>query len=117
MQAGQAIPVYSEQPSVYNPIHEDDYIAQLPGLLAIASVPATTVNWGGEPVALEEWCRYLGELTHLEPRFRISEHALAGIELDVSQLGERVGAATVSWRDGVRRMVEARAPELLLRAR
>ena len=56
MRAGGEIPVHVEQPNVYNPIHEDDYIAQVPKLLAVAGVPAVTVNWGGATASIEEWC-------------------------------------------------------------
>jgi hypothetical protein len=58
-----AIPVHTDAPSVYHPIHADDILAMVPRLLAAASVPATTVNWGGsEAVSIEEWCTYLAEL-------------------------------------------------------
>jgi nucleoside-diphosphate-sugar epimerase len=113
MQAGQSIPVHVDQPCVYNLIHEDDYIAQIPRLLEIASVPATTVNWGGEAVALEDWCKYLGEITGLVPKFKPTTHAIPGIELDVSKLRDLVGMPRVNWRDGVRRLVETRAPQAL----
>ena len=113
MKAGVPIPVHREQPNLYNPIHEDDYVAQIPGLLAVAGVPATTVNWGGAPVALEQWCAYLGELTGLEPRFQPTEQTIPPLELDLARLHELVGPAAVDWREGIRRMVEARAPELL----
>lgn len=113
MRAGGEIPVHVEQPNVYNPIHEDDYVGQVPKLLAAASVPAVTVNWGGAPASIEEWCGYLGEITGLEPRFRATTDALGSIELDLTRMHELVGPATVPWRDGIRRMVGARFPDLL----
>jgi nucleoside-diphosphate-sugar epimerase len=114
MRAGVAIPVHRDRPSRYTPIHEDDIVAAIPGLLSAASVPATIVNWAGqEQVGLEEWCAYLGELTGLEPRFEVSEKALDSVQVDTTHLQELVGPARVSWKDGLRRMVEARAPELL----
>jgi nucleoside-diphosphate-sugar epimerase len=117
MKAGQPIPVHTVRPSVFNPIHEDDYIAQIPGLLEIASVPATVINWGGsEVVSIEQWCGYLGELTGLEPRFEYTEQTLSSLPLDVSELEARVGKSRVTWRDGLRRLVEARNPELLVLA-
>jgi nucleoside-diphosphate-sugar epimerase len=116
MRAGTAIPLHPDDPCVYNPIHEDDYIAQVPALLAAAAVPATTVNWGGEPAALEDWCRWIAELTGLEPRFRTTEKSIPGIELDLTRMHDLIGPARVGWRDGVRRMIETRAPELLRQA-
>lgn len=113
MRGGGEIPVHVDQPNVYNPIHEDDYIAQVPKLLAAASVPAVTVNWGGAPASIEEWCGYLGELTGLEPRFKPTRDALGSLQLDLTRMHELVGPAEVPWRDGIRRMVAARFPELL----
>jgi len=113
MKGGVPIPVHPDGPSVYNPIHEDDYVAQIPRMLEIASVPATIVNWAGEPASVEEWCAHLGELTGLEPAFTPSEQTLASLPLDTQRLHELVGPTRVGWREGIRRMVEARNPELL----
>jgi nucleoside-diphosphate-sugar epimerase len=114
MRAGAPIPVHPDRPSRYTPIHEDDIAAMVPGLLRAASVPATVVNWAGqEQVSLEDWCAYLGELTGLEPRFEVSPQALDSVQVDTTRLLELVGPARVSWKDGLRRMVQARAPELL----
>jgi hypothetical protein len=114
MKAGQSIAVHPERPNLYNPIHEDDYIAHLPRLLEIADVPATTVNWGGsDAVGLEEWCGYLGELTGLEARFHESEQALGSLAMDLTRMQQLLGGTRVHWRDGIRRLVEARNPELL----
>jgi nucleoside-diphosphate-sugar epimerase len=114
MRAGRPIPVHPGRPNLFNPIHEDDIVAQLPRLLAAASVPATVVNWGGsEPVALEDWCAWIGELTGLRPEFEVTERTIASLPVDTTRLHEIAGETRVSWREGIRRMVEARAPELL----
>ncbi len=113
MRAGGEIPVHVDAPNVYNPIHEDDYVAQVPKLLAVASVPAVTVNWGGEPVSIEEWCGYLSELTGLEARFRPTTEAIGSLELDLTRMHELIGPARTPWREGIRRMVASRLPELL----
>jgi len=114
MKAGVPIPVHRDAPNRFNLIHEDDYIAMIPGMLGIASVPATTINWGGsEATSIEEWCAALGELTGLEPRFEVSDNALGSVVLDPTRMHERVGRTRVAWRDGIRRMVEVRNPELL----
>jgi nucleoside-diphosphate-sugar epimerase len=113
MRGGQPIPVHPEGPCRYNLLHEDDYIAQVPALLAAASIPATVVNWGGEAVSIEEWCTYLGELTGLEARFETTSRTLPSLPMDVTRLHEVAGPTRTSWRDGIRRMVAARNPELL----
>ena len=114
MRGGVPIPVHPDRPGRYTLIHEDDIIAMIPGLLRAASVPATIVNWAGqEQVGIEEWCAYLGDLTGLEPRFDVTDKALDSVQVDTTRLLELVGPAKVSWKEGLRRMVEARAPELL----
>jgi nucleoside-diphosphate-sugar epimerase len=107
------IALHSDQPNRFNPIHEDDIIEQLSGMLAIASVPATIVNWAGSPSSIEEWCAYLGELAGLEPKFVVTDATIGSVTTDNSKLHRLVGEAKVGWRDGMRRMVAARHPELL----
>jgi nucleoside-diphosphate-sugar epimerase len=115
--AGSPIAVSPEAPNVYNPIHDDDIAAMLPRLLEIASVPATIVNWAGsEPASIEEWCGYLGGLVGREPRFAVTGRTITSVAVDVARMHERVGRTRVAWRDGMRRMVRARHPELALSA-
>ncbi len=113
MNGGQPIPVHPERPNLYNPIHEDDYNEHIPKLLEVAQVPALTLNWGGEQASLEDWCAYLGELTGLEPRFQSTEQTLGSLPLDLTRMQQHLGMTRIHWREGLRRMVEARNPELL----
>ncbi|MHB8451724.1 MAG: NAD-dependent epimerase/dehydratase family protein [Mycobacteriales bacterium] len=115
--SGSAIPVHPDAPTVFQPIHGDDIVDMIPRLLDAASVPATVVNWAGEDaVSIEEWCSYLGELTGRVPEFQPTEQALQSVAVDVRRMHELVGPAVVPWRDGFRRMVAARRPDLLLAA-
>ena len=110
----ELVPVHVDAPSVYHPIHQDDILALLPGLLAAAATPATTVNWGGdEAVSIEEWCGYLAELTGLEARFEPTDQTIDSVQIDLTRMHELIGTTTVPWREGMRRMVAARHPELL----
>jgi UDP-glucuronate 4-epimerase len=112
--AGRPISVHSDGPVLYNPIHEDDIVADVPGLLAAASIPATLVNWGGdEEVSVESWCSYLGDLVARPPVFTARADGPDGSLIDLSKLRELVGATTVPWQKGMRRMVEATHLELL----
>ena len=61
-------------PMPYSPIHDDDICAQLEPLLGVASVPATIVNWGGdEPVSVQEYSAYFGELLGVEAEVVVEE--------------------------------------------
>jgi nucleoside-diphosphate-sugar epimerase len=108
------IPVHVDAPSVYHPIHQDDILRLVPGLLGAATSPATTVNWGGdEAVSIEEWCGYLAELTGLKAQFEPTAHTIDSVQIDLTRMHQLVGTTTVPWRQGIRRMVAARHPELL----
>jgi UDP-glucuronate 4-epimerase len=114
MKAGHPVPLHPERPNVFNPLHEDDYIRQLPRMLEAASVPATVVNWGGdEQVSVEEWCAYLGELTGFEPKFAETDATVGALPVDLTRMHELVGGTEVSWKDGIRRLVQSLAPDLL----
>ncbi len=115
MRAGHPVPVHVDAPSVYHPIHEDDIVRSVPLLLAAASTPATVVNWGGsEAVSIEEWCGELGRLCGLTPSFAPTADTIDSVQIDLTRMHELCGPTTVAWRDGLRRMVAARHPELLV---
>ncbi len=115
LSGGMAIPVPPDG-GAYHLIHEDDIIRTLPALLEAAAVPAVTVNWAGsERVTIEEWVGFLGELTGRTPAFTVDPTAIEGTPADVTRLRELVGEPTeVTWREGIRRMVQTRNPELLV---
>ena len=114
MKKGIPIPVHKDAPSLYTPIHEDDIIRMIPGLLEAAAVPAPTINWcGQEHVSIEEWAAYMGELTGLEPKFEPTEQTIESVRTDNSKLRALVGEAKVDWKDGFRRMIETRHPDWL----
>ncbi|WP_326566695.1 NAD(P)-dependent oxidoreductase [Amycolatopsis rhabdoformis] len=99
----------------YRLIHEDDIVRLVPALLDAAGVPAVTVNLAGsETVTIEEWVGYLGELTGRTPRFTVDPTAIEGTVADVRKLTSLVGEpTTVTWREGLERMVKVRNPELM----
>ena len=114
MKNGVPIPVHSDAPSQYTLFHQRDIIRTLPGLVAAARVPAITVNWcGREHVSIEEWCTYLGELTGFEPKFERTDRTLQSVMTNDARMRELVGPAEVPWKQGIREMVEALAPDLL----
>lgn len=113
---GMAIDVHLDAPSVYNPIHEDDYIRTIPALIEAASVSTTVVNWGGtEEASIEDWCRYIGTLVGVDVKLNPTDKTIPGVRIDATRMRELIGPTRVGWREGIRRMVSARHPELTLR--
>jgi UDP-glucuronate 4-epimerase len=59
------------------------------------------VNWAGsETVSVEDYCNYMGQL----------------VWPDVTYMHQVLGRTKITWRDGFRRMIQARHPELELDA-
>lgn len=101
------IAVHPDAPSLYAPLHLDDIVGSLPYLLAAASVPAPIVNWGGdENVAIEDWCALIGELVDKEPVFQTDANAIPSLPLDVTRLRELGFRSSVSWHEGMERLVK-----------
>jgi len=115
MQNGIPIDVHPESPNYYNLLHADDYLDKLPRLLAAASTETTTVNFGGsQRTSIEQWCAYVGELIGLEPTFNETPGAFGSLCIDTERMHDLIGPTQVDWRDGIRNMIRALAPDALL---
>ncbi len=115
MLAGKPVPIESDYPSVCNPIHQDDINRQVAGLLAAASVPATIVNWGGdEAVDIRDVCLYMGQIAGLEVNFQPIRGFIQHSCIDNTLRRKLIGDCTIGWREGMRRMIAARHPEVKL---
>lgn len=114
MQQGMPIDIHPDGPNLYNPIHADDYIEKIPYLLGAATPDVTTTNFGGsEPVSIEQWCAHISELTGLNPQFNKTTSAFGSLCIDTTRMHELIGETRVDWRDGIRRQLQALAPEVL----
>ncbi len=110
---GTAIPLHPDTPNLFNPIHQDDIIEQIPMLLDIASVPATIVNWAGrDQVSVEDWCAYLAELTGREAKLDYKDWMLSSVTTDNTKMHDLIGLTKVDWKDGMERMARERYPDL-----
>jgi nucleoside-diphosphate-sugar epimerase len=100
----------------FNPIDQVDINAQVPKLLEVASVPATVVNWGGdEAVATEEYVDYLASLVGKKATYVYSqEHGIPGRAMDNTRREALIGGCRVHWRDGFRKLAQARYPDLFV---
>ncbi|OBK78938.1 NAD(P)-dependent oxidoreductase [Mycobacterium sp. 1164985.4] len=113
--ARRPIRLHPDRPNNYNPIYEDDYVMLGIRAMEAADTPPVVVNWAGsETVSVEEYCTYMGELVGVEPIFEYTPDAHTPLWPDVTRMHEVLGRTTIGWRDGFRRMVEARHPEIKL---
>jgi len=114
MQNGIPIDIHPERPNNYNLLHADDYIEKIPYLLAAASADVTTTNFGGSHItSIEEWCAYIGELTGFEPKFNETTSAFGSLAIDTTRMHELIGETRGDWREGIRRQLQALAPDVL----
>jgi nucleoside-diphosphate-sugar epimerase len=101
-------------PIPYSPIHDDDIAAQVEALLDAASVPATIVNWcGDEPVSVQQWSAYMGELLGMKAEVEVTPIPCSSLG-SVGETAKRrsiTGPCQVEWHDGFRRMAEHFYPD------
>ncbi|NQZ97504.1 MAG: NAD(P)-dependent oxidoreductase [Myxococcales bacterium] len=113
--SGTTIPVLPDRDPICCPIHEDDIYAQTAGLIEAAGVPATITNWGGdEPLDVREIATTIGELIGREAEFVTSDDGIHQYALDSTRRTQLAGPCSVPWRDGIRRMIASRHPEIRL---
>lgn len=113
---GKPIRLHPDQPNNYNPIYEDDYVELGIRAMEVASTPPILVNWSGsETVSIEDYCRYMGSLVGIEPIFEYTTEAHTPLWPDTTRMHETLGRTRVPWREGMRRMIQARHPDLGLK--
>jgi len=112
--ADQPVHVHADGPCVYNPIHDDDILRQIPKLLDVAAVPALTLNWAGkEAVSIEEWSQFLADLVNKEAKLERTPDVLESVSTNNELMHSLIGETEVDWRDGMKRMVKQYHPELV----
>jgi UDP-glucuronate 4-epimerase len=113
MLAGKPIRLYPDKPNNYNPIYEDDYVELGIRSMEVAATPPVVVNWAGsETVSVEDYCTYMGGLVGVEPVFEYTPDAHTPLWPDVTRMHEILGRTKVPWREGFRRMISVRHPEI-----
>ena len=99
----------------YSPIHDDDICAHLEPLLDAATVPATIVNWAGdEPVSVQEYSAFFGELLGVRAggRGHRDPGRVASVPWPTTRSAASItGPCAVGWRDGFRRVAEHFYPD------
>lgn len=112
MQAGMSYTSKNTGESYCCPIYETDILEQVQNLLEHASVPALTVNLGGdEAVSVEEVIRYIESLTGLSMKIEEAELATWQMKIVDATLRKKLaGPCKMTWKEGVRTVLETRFP-------
>ncbi|MEV6776278.1 NAD-dependent epimerase/dehydratase family protein [Streptomyces syringium] len=112
MLAGEPIAVPRSGQNWCSLLYTDDLVAQVPRLWDAASVPSTLVNWGGdESVGITDCVRHIEELTGVPARLVPSDVTRETYQFDPTLRRALTGPCEVTWRDGIRRTLEALHPE------
>jgi nucleoside-diphosphate-sugar epimerase len=101
-------------PSPYSPIYQDDINDQVEALLGAAGSPANIVNWcGDEPVAMQDWTAYAGDLLGKPASVVVEEipGASVGSVGDTTKRRTITGPCKVTWKEGFRRTLAALYPD------
>lgn len=105
---GKPIPLQNGWDHRASLVSNDDVVRFIEPSLAAASVPATTINWGGDiNVSWEEAITYLAELAGVEPRWEhVDKGGWPSFPTDPSRRIAITGPCQVHWKDGLKAMYE-----------
>lgn len=114
--AGEPISIPELWPANHVPIHEADLVEQIEPAFAAANLRTTILNWGGnDMVSTEEWVTYMGKLVGKEPVFhRTQEGATWSRAADPTKRDAVIGPCKVNWKDGFKRLIRDRYPDVEL---
>lgn len=106
-------------PCTYSLIHQDDINRQAAALLDAAAVPAPIVNWAGDDWAsVQDYCAFVGELVG-RPADVVVNYPPNTLRGSIASNERRIaltGPCQVDWREGMRRNVTERWPDLVAAA-
>jgi len=110
--AGEAIPVPADHSWYCSPIHTDDVARQVPLFWEAASVPANTINWGGDDKVVDrEIMSHITDIAGLELKTVVSDQTLHMTASEPTKRLSITGPCKVGWREAIRRAMEAHFPD------
>jgi UDP-glucuronate 4-epimerase len=114
MLRGKDVWVNPAEPRAGSVMWVDDAVRLATVALEKGDIPPVVVNFSGDdPVSIEDYCRYVGDLLGVEPRFRYTDETYPANQMDTTRMHEVLGHCEVGWREGFRRLVEQCFPDRL----
>ena len=116
LKAGTPIAINPDWEMVGGPIHEVDLAEHIEGFYACATVGGTITNWAGDDaVSVEQVVPWLAHVMGVEHSFVHTRESTAYPRAtDNSKRVSLVGECQVKWKDGFRRVLAERFPDLKL---
>jgi len=114
---GKEVWINPEEPRVVSVMWIDDVIRLAIKALTSGQVPPPVVNFSGDdPVSIEDYCIYSGKLLGIEPKFRYTDETYPANSMDTSRMHEILGKCETGWKEGFRRLIANRYPDMPRRA-
>lgn len=115
MLRGKEVWVNPAEPRRGSVMWVDDAVRLAIVALERGTVPPTITNFSGDdPVSIDEYCTYAGELLGVEPKFRWTDETYPSNSMDTTVMHEVLGHPRVGWKEGFRMLLEARYPDRLV---
>ena len=97
MKAGVPIPVHRDGPNVYNPLHEDDYVAHLPKPPRAREHARddAQLGWAASPRASRTGPPGSASSRASTPQLEPTDRALGSLELDLTRMHAALGRTSV----------------------
>ena len=112
MLRGKEVWVNPAEPREGSVMWVDDAVRLAVVALEKGRIPPITVNFcGDDPVSIEDYCRYAGQLLGVEPVFRYTDETYPANRMDTTLMHEVLGRCEVGWQEGFRRLITACFPD------
>ncbi len=115
MLRGKEIWVNPAEPRKGSVMWVDDAVRLAIVAMERGEVPPVVTNFcGDDPVSIDEYCTYAGELLGVEPIFKWTEDTYPSNTMDTTRMHQVLGRAEVGWKEGFRRLLESQFPDRTL---
>jgi UDP-glucuronate 4-epimerase len=116
MMRGKEVWVNPTEPREASVMWVDDAVRLAIKAFECGAVPPVVTNFSGDdPVSIENYCRFAGQLLGVEPKFRYTDGTYPANTMDTTHMHEVLGRCEVGWQEGFRRLIEAKYPDAVLR--